>query len=180
MVLLALSLTGCAGENQELAQLMSFRAKLLAGMGCSFDAVITADYQDEIYTFRVSCRSDDQGDLTFTVMEPESIAGITGSVNAEGGKLTFDEQALAFRTLADGQLSPVTAPWLMVRTLRGGYILSCGKENNQLRASISDSYEDDALRMEIWFDGDHMPTSGEIIWDERRILSLEVSNFEIL
>lgn len=180
VVLLALLLTGCFGDNQELDQMMTFRAKLLAGMGCSFDTVITADYQDVLYTFRVSCRCDEQGKLSFTVIEPESISGITGNVDADGGKLTFDDQALAFEPLADGQLSPVSSPWLLVKTLRGGYVSSCTSEDDRLRVAIDDSYEEDALRLDIWFDAENMPEYAELLWADRRILSLEVSNFEIL
>lgn len=180
VLLLCFLLTGCAGENQELERVMAFRADLLAGMGCSFDAVITADYQDALYTFNVTCRSDENGGVTFTVTEPETISGISGRITAEGGKLTFDDEVLAFELLADGQVTPVSAPWLLVKTLRGGYVTSCGTEEELLRASIDDSYQEDALRLDIWFDRDNKPQYAEILWADRRILSLEVKNFEIL
>lgn len=180
VLLLCFLLTGCAGENQELERVMAFRADLLAGMGCSFDAVITADYQDALYAFNVTCRSDENGGVTFTVTEPETISGISGRITAEGGKLTFDDEVLAFELLADGQVTPVSAPWLLVKTLRGGYVTSCGTEEELLRASIDDSYQEDALRLDIWFDRDNKPQYAEILWADRRILSLEVKNFEIL
>ena len=118
--------------------------------------------------------------MTFTVKEPESIAGITGSVSAQGGKLTFDDTALAFDLLAEGQVTPVTAPWLLVKTLRGGYVTSCGMEEEKLRVSIDDSYREDALRLDIWFDNNNVPNHAEILWANRRILSLEITSFEIL
>lgn len=180
LLLLCLLFVGCAGENQELERVMAFRADLLAGMGCSFEAVITADYQDALYTFGVYCRSDENGGLTFTVTEPETISGISGRIDAQGGKLTFDDEVLAFEMLADGQVTPVSAPWLLVKTLRGGYVTSCGQSGDLLRASIDDSYEDDALRLDIWFDADDKPRQAEILYGDRRILSLEVKNFEIL
>lgn len=180
VMLLALLLTGCFGENQELDRMMTFRAKLLSGLGCSFHALITADYQETLYTFEVNCRCDEQGNLSFTVLEPETIAGITGSINSQGGALTFDNQALAFEQLADGQLTPVSAPWVLIKTLRGGYVSSCGLEEDCLRVSISDSYEENALKTDIWFDDKDIPKYGEILWDNRRILSVEISKFEIL
>lgn len=161
--------------------MMAFRASLLSGMGCSFQAVITADYQEELYQFTLDCRCDEQGTLQFTVVEPESISGISGEISGEGGKLTFDnEEALVFQTLADGQITPVTAPWLLVKTLRSGYVTSCCMEEDLLRASIDDSYEDDALHFDIWFTADDIPKCAEILWADRRILSLEVTNFEFL
>ncbi len=180
LLLLCLMLVGCGGKNQELERVMAFRAQLLAGMGCSFEAVITADYQDSIYTFGVSCRADENGGLTFTVTQPDTISGISGRLDAQGGKLTFDNEVLSFEMLADGQVTPVSAPWLLIKTLRGGYVTSCGMEGELLRASIDDSYEDDALRLDVWFDSEDKPLQADILYADRRILSMEVKAFEIL
>lgn len=180
VLVLLLVLTGCAGNNGELDRAMALRAKLLAASGCSFDAVITADYGDKTYSFSVACTSDGQGNVTFTVNEPESIAGITGTISGEGGKLTFDDTALAFELLADGQVTPVSAPWLLVKTLRGGYVSACGVDGEQIRISVDDSYEEDAMHLDIWLGEGDLPVRGDILFDDRRILSLEVKNFKIL
>ncbi len=156
---------------------MAFRTKLLAG-SATFDAAITADYGDKTYTFSADCVVDAQGELTFSVTEPQSIAGITGTVSAKGGKLTFDGHALAFELLADGQVTPVTGPWILMNTLRSGYLTSCGAEGEKLRLAIDDSYKDDALHLDIWLDGNDLPERGEILWQGRRILSIAVSNFK--
>ena len=180
-LLATLLLSGCKMENRELDRMMTFRASLLSGMGCTFSANITADYQEEQYQFTLDCRCNEQGNLHFTVTQPESISGISGVISGEGGKLTFDnDTALAFETLADGQITPVTAPWLLIKTLRGGYVTSCGSEENMMRVSIDDSYREDALRLDVWFNDDDTPSHAEILWADRRILSLEVANFEIL
>ena len=177
---LVLMLTGCSGAGAELDRAMTLRAKLLAAQGVSFDSVITADYGDKTYTFSASCKIDGQGNLSFTVQEPKSIAGITGTVSQTGGKLTFDDKALAFDVLADGLVSPVSGPWLLMKTLRSGYLTSCGVQGDYLRLAIDDSYADDALHLDIWLDGGDIPVRGEILWQGRRILSLEVKNFQIL
>ena len=174
-------LLGCSGQNKELERAMTFRAALLAGMGCRFQAVITADYQDETYTFTLDCQSDEQGKVTFEVVEPETISGISGVITAQGGKLTFDhDQMLAFETLADGQLAPVMAPWVLIKTLRGGYVRACCLEEECLRITVDDSYRDDALGLDIWFNESDLPRYAEILWSDRRILSMEVKGFEIL
>lgn len=178
-ILLAM-LSGCAETEEGLDRAMGLRAKLLGSGGCKFDAAITADYGDETRQFSVSCQGDTQGNVTFTVKEPETIAGITGTVSSNGGKLTFDDKAVAFPLLADEQVTPVSGPWIFLRTLQGGNVRSCGMDGELLRVSIDDSYEDDALRLDIWLDGDDLPVRGEILYRSRRILSLEVTNFEIL
>lgn len=173
---LLVMLTGCVSAGDSLDRAMALRAKLLS-QAISFDAEITADYGDRLYTFSMACQVDAQGKLTFTVQEPISIAGITGSVEAAGGKLTFDGQALSFALMADDQVTPVSAPWLLIRTLRSGYLTSCGEEGGKVRIAIDDSYEEDALHLDIWLDENDLPQRGEILWQGRRILSVSVTNF---
>ncbi len=171
-------LCGCSSENKELERGLALRRNILSGEGCSFDAAVTADYGDKLYEFSLACQGDAQGNLNFTVTAPETIADITGTVSDTGGKLTFDGTALQFDLMADDQLSPVSAPWIFLKTLRSGYLTSAGTEGEQIRLTIDDSYEDDALQLDIWLEGD-IPVRAEILYDGRRILSLTVTNFEI-
>lgn len=170
-------LSGCAGASREIERGMALRSQILKASICSFDAGITADYGDKLYSFSMACQADAQGNLNFTVTAPESIAGITGSVSAEGGKLTFDDTALQFNLMADGQLTPVSAPWIFLKTLRSGYLTAAGEEDGVLRLSIDDSYADDALHLDIWLDDGDLPARAEILYDGRRILSVAVTNF---
>lgn len=176
ILMLLVLLTGCAGKNDRLDRAMTLRAKMLS-QGVSFDAKILADFGDKTYTFVMNCRTDTQGNLTFTVAQPETIAGITGSVSASGGKLTFDDTVLAFPLMAEGEVTPVSAPWILVKTLRGGYLTACTEEGGSLRVAIDDSYEEDALHLDIWLDSGEMPALAEIYWQGRKILTVTVSNF---
>ncbi len=173
-------LAGCAGENEEINRVMALRAKLLGSEGCSFAAEITADYGDSIYTFDVHCQGDSQGNLTFQVMEPESISGVTGRITAGVGALTFDDVAVEFPLLADDQVTPVSGPWIFLKTLLGGYLTSCGDEGENLRVTIRDSYEEEAFQMDIWINEEDMPIHAEILYDGRRILTMEIDDFEIM
>ncbi len=180
LLLLVVLLAGCNSEDGLMDRALSMRDRLLKSQGCSFDAVITADYGQKVYTFSMSCSADAQGNVTFTVTEPETISGITGTVSMEGGKLTFDEAALAFPTLADGQVIPAAAPWLLIQTLRSGYLTACGQDGENLRLTIDDSYADEALQLDIWLSDENLPIRGEALWQGRRVLSLEVASFTYL
>lgn len=173
----ALVLAGCAQQEARLDRAMQLRAKLLAAT-VQFDAEITADYGEVTYTFSMTCASGTDGAVSFQVTEPTGIAGITGTVDGEGGKLTFDDVALAFELMADGQFSPVSAPWILMKTLRGGYLTSCTQEGDYLRVAIDDSYEDDALHLDIWLDESDAPKTAEIYWQGRRLLTVTVTNFD--
>ena len=180
MVLLLLCiLTGCTGQGKELEQVMEFRAKLLGCSQCSFDVTVTADYGDDLYTFGMHCTGDSTGDVEFRVTLPETIAGITGSFTGEKGLLTFDDFALEFPRLTDDQITPVSGPWILMKTLLGGYLTSCGPDGETLLVTIHDSYQEDALTMDIWFSDENVPIRGEILYDGRRIVTMDIENFSI-
>lgn len=176
LLLMTLLLLGCSEENDELQRGLALREKLLKN-DCSFTARITAVYGDLSYTFTVACTAAAGGDMQFSVEEPETIAGITGSLSGNGGRLTFDDEALAFSMLADGEVSPVSAPWLLMKTLRAGYIRSCCSDDSGLRLSIDDSYEANALRLDIWLGESDLPIFAEVLWQGRRVLSIQIENF---
>ena len=180
LLLCAVLLSGCAGKTDLSDRAIALRSKLQAAEGCTFDAAVTADYGDQTYTFAMGCRVDAHGNLYFTVKEPQSISGITGLFNRSGGKLTFDNHMLAFPMLADGQVTPVSAPWLLYKTLTGGYFHTAVQEGELLHLQIHDSYEDQALHLDIWLGEEDMPVRAEVLYQNRRILTLDVENFRIL
>ena len=178
--ILLVMLSGCASENRELERGMELRSRLLKGAGCRFRVEITADYGDELYTFSADCETNASGDMSFCITAPESISGITGTVSEEGAGLTFDGTVLCFPQMADDQVTPVAAPWLLVKTLRGGYLRLAGMEDDLLRLTIDDSYEDEALQLDIWLNEQDAPIRGEIMYGGRTIVSMLVKDFEIL
>ena len=151
----------------------------LQGASCSFDCTVTADYGEKIHFFSMRCAADSSGDLTFEVLSPDTISGITGIISRNKGKLTFDDKALAFELMADGQFSPVSAPWILIHTLQGGYLTSCTETDYGMLLCIDDSYESDPLRLDVRMDKDGNPMSAEILWQGRRILSMEIENFQL-
>ena len=176
---MVLLLTGCDNARSHIDRGLQLRADLLAADSCSFTAEITADYGDILHSFEMDCTGDSNGDLTFCVIQPDSIAGISGKITDEGGLLTFDDTALEFPLLADGQLSPVSSPWIFLKTLRSGYLTSAGADGELLRLTIDDSYEEDALHLDIWLNGENLPVRADILYDGRRILSLVIRDFRI-
>lgn len=179
-VLLILAWLLCGCRQTELEQGMALRGKLLQAEECTFDAKVTADYGDKLYEFSMACKADKDGVVTFTVTEPETISGITGKVNKSGGAITFDDTVLEFGLMAEGRLSPVSAPWLLIKTLRSGYLKSAGREDGVTRLTLDDSFQEDALMVDVWMGEDGLPTRGEILSDGRRILTVEVENLQIM
>ena len=180
VALLVLSLfTGCSAKDDAMDRAMTLRKQLLSGEECSFHTIITADYGDRLYTFEMDCTMDANGLLSFTVTQPDTICGITGTISDNGAALTFDNNILAFPMLADGQVTPVSGPWIFANTLKCGYLTGCSREDQALVLYIDDSYEEDALQVDIWLTQEDIPVRGDILCDGKRILSLEIEDFEI-
>ena len=177
ILLVAFGLSGCNSNGDALDRAVSLRNRLLQNQVCTFDAVITADYGNEIYTFRTKCKFNEDRSLSFEVVEPNTIAGISGNISAGNGIIRFSDTILAFPMLADGQITPVTAPWVIMNTLCSGYIQYCGDDNFGIRIGIHDSYLEEALMLDIWTDEEDLPVRGEILWDSNRILSVDIIDF---
>ena len=175
----AIILCGCKNSSDSLKEGMALRREILESSGCSFHSTITADYGEKVYVFQMDCKTDKEGTLQFEVTAPATISGITGNVDNEGGAITFDDKVLAFQTLADGQVTPATAPWLMMKTLRSGYIRDAVATENGFEVSIDDTYKEDALRLVIGI-VDNKPATAEIYWQSRRILTVTVEDFVFL
>jgi hypothetical protein len=156
---------------------LSFRENLLQSSEITFDANITADYGEEYYTFQMHCVADKNGELSFRVLSPDSIQGIEGTITQSDGHLTFDDHVLLFKTQDQLRLSPVCVPWVFLRALRSGYIASCGNTNSGYLAVVDDTYNENNLSLEIEFIED-MPISVEIFWNQARVMSVEISNFQ--
>ncbi len=172
-------LSGCEGNGEALDRAVTLRNRILDSNGCSFRTTVTADYGEQIYVFKMDCKTDREGNLTFTVAEPATIAGITGKISGSGGAITFDDKVLAFQTIADDLVTPVTAPWLFIKTLRSGYLKDTAETDQGYEISIDDSYAEESLQLRIRTAGD-LPVFAEIFWQGRRILTLAVEDFSFL
>lgn len=171
---------GCQKTDSELDRAMNLRKSILSSSGFSFDVCITADYGEKLHRFSMKCTADPDSNVTFVVTQPNTIAGIGGTISESKGKITFDDKVLLFELLADGQITPVSAPWLMVRVLCSGYINGCGQDGDNLHIQFDDSYEDDAMHLDLWTGEDDLPVYAEILWRGRRIVSMDVENFTFL
>ena len=180
LLLTAVLLAGCTGKRDEMDRCMALRADLLAAQGCSFDVSVTADYGDAVQSFRLRCEGRSDGTLGFEVLEPESIRGVAGRFAAGKGELVFDGTAVSFPLLADEQVTPVSGPWILLKSLLGGYLTACTMEDELLRLTVDDSYEEDALQLDVWLNGEDEPVQAEILYDGRRILTMTVENFRIV
>ena len=180
LLVIAVILCGCSRENREFDRAMLVRTGIINAKGYSFVAEITADFADKTYTFEMQCQADQAGNIQFEAIKPDYLTGIQGHIAAEGGKLIFEDVALAFTLQPDGILSPVSAPWIMMRALRGGYIRYCALEESYLRITVDDSYEEDALTLDIWVGANNAPVQADIFQNNVRIMTISIKDYHLL
>ena len=176
--LLLVFFLGCSASDPEMEEALALRSQCLSASKITFDAQISADYITNIECFKLDCAFDGTGRMTFAVTEPEDIEGLRGSVTGTEGAVEFDDTVLAFPLMADGRLSPLSAPWVLIKALREGCIVSTVREGELLHLTIDDSYADDALTVDIWLD-DGQVEEAEIAWEGRRCVTMTVDDFSV-
>lgn len=173
-------LWGCSRSGPPpMEQALAFRSRLLEAGGCSFLTEVTVDYGAHVYSFTLSCRTDEGGALAFTVTAPESIAGIGGTVSGEQGTVSYEDTILAISPLAQGRLSPVAAPYALLHCWQTGYIATCGPEGTTTRFSVETLFLEEPISTETWLDAElGVPLWAEICYNDQRIVTLSLSEFQ--
>jgi len=175
---LVLMLAACGSDNTVRAR--SLREKLLTEKGCAFSVAVTADYTTEQYDFSMDCTWSREAGVVFTVTSPETVSGITGTLAENGGELTFDDKVLAFQYMADGQISPVQVPYVIMHTLTGGYFKTCTVGSGKYCLDADCTYRENSIAMSLWLSEDSIPQNGELFWEGNRIVSFTVEGFRFL
>ena len=174
--LLLIFLMGCSGPDPAMEAALDLRTRCLAAGQVTFTADIRADYITSIEEFSLECTAGPDGTVGFRVLEPEDIRDICGTVRGTGGTVEFDDTVLAFPLMADGCLSPLSGPWVVLKAIRSGNILAAGQEGELLHLTIDDSYEDDALTVDLWLEEGRVQEA-EVAWEGRRVLSMTFDDF---
>ena len=160
-------LSACSAKSPAQPPL-TFRTALLQAGGCTFTAAITADYG-----------SPETG-ASVTVTEPESIAGIQAQVKNTAASVSYDGMQLGLGSLANGNLAPLAAPYVLGQCWAGEYIDSTGTEDGLLRTTYRMGYEEKELVVDTWFSQEPLtPVRAEISFEGRMVLRTDISAFSM-
>ena len=171
-------LFGCT-ISQEQQMLGALRSALERADKCEFDAEITAMYDRSISNFTLRCKFDDKS-FAFSVLAPESIVGISGTVDSSGGKLIYDDVILPVQPLVDGILSPVCAPWVLYRCMTDGLVRMVSNEQSGNVYVFDDAIRGESIQVELLLSEDNLPISAEIFWQNRCVIRIALKNFDIM
>lgn len=169
-------LTACGTQAEPLSPAIAFRAKL-AQSGCAFHADVTADLGETAVHFAMDCAVDTEGTVRLTVTEPERIAGVTATVAADTGRLTYDGMALDFGLLAGGNVVPAAAPAIAADCWLRQYIASAGYEEERYRVTYERDFDEKCLFVDTWFEN-AVPICAEVCYNGQRILKIQITEFQ--
>ena len=169
-------LCACAGNTPDTAQqALTFRQAVLQN-DCAFDAKITADFEDTVAEFSLSCRHTARGGTEMTITAPETLEGLTAQTDETGAKLVFEDAEASFGTLDGLGLSPMAAPQLVTSAWESGYIAYTGTEDGLLRVTYTCGYGEDAYTVDTWF-ADGSPLHAEISREGWTAVQIDVAEF---
>ena len=159
---------------------LTFRTALLQSGGCSFTAAITADYGESAASFTLDCVFSPEAGASVTVTEPESIAGIQAQVKDTAASVSYDGMQLGLGSLANGNLAPLAAPYVLGQCWAGEYIDATGTEDGLLRTTYRMGYEEKELVVDTWFSQEPLtPVRAEISFEGRMVLRADISAFSM-
>jgi len=173
---LLLLLTACQAK-EPTQRALDFRTDLLESGGCGFTADISADYGDRVYDFTVTCDYTAGEGARIEVLQPEEIAGIAAQVSPDGAKVIFDGVELDFGQLAEGNVSPMAASWLLGHCWTEAYTDSAGTDGDLYRITHLEGYNEEELTVDTWLDDAPTPVHAEIAYDGTRCLNIDISDF---
>lgn len=168
---------GCGKEDSHLSQGIAFRSKLVERGGCSFQAEITADYGSDILRFCLKCEADGQGNVGFTLTEPETLSGISGSIREGGGEITYDGMIVDFGLLLQDAVAPAAAPAILINSWISGYILWGGKDGDTYQMCCEQVTEGRTLEVESFFKNE-LPFYAEVCYNGSRIMEIQINDFQ--
>ena len=169
-------LCGCSGQNQAWNTAMELRTKLLE-RGCRFTAQIEAHLDDGTAEFTLSCVCLPDGNVTLEVTEPDSIAGITATVEPGGRNAKFDDVGLDFGLLADGQLAPMAIPQLLYGAWTRDYIREAGIDGETRNAVYLSGWGDRELTVEQWLTKDGTPVGADLWFGTKNAAGVQIRDF---
>ena len=177
--ILIAALTGCTAGEAPMQRALDLRTSLMNAGGCSCTAAIRAEYEDRAYSFTVACTYTDDG-ANITVLQPREIAGISAAVSADGARVIFEDVELDLGQMAEGNVSAMSAGWLLPHCWESAYIDCAGTDGDLYRITYLEGYNEEELTVDTWLDETQTPVYAEVSYDGIRCLTIQYSDFQFL
>jgi len=176
-----LSLSACGvKKNRALQDALDFRSSLAAAGGCSFQADISARYDEADQMFSGACRYKTEEGAEITLTAPDTIAGIQAKVTKDGADVSFEDTAVAFGPLAEGSFAPMAIPYILGSCWAGEWIESAGEENGSVHVVYEKGCGNEQIRVDTWFSAETgEPELAELSGSGQKAATVRLSDFSL-
>lgn len=182
-LLLVPLLAGCAPAGMDPAEALALdiRGQYLQADRGQTRAAVTADYGRRVCEFVLDVEWTPE-ETRVTVLQPETVAGITATVQAGESTLEYDGLSLDTGPLDKDGLAPVSAVPVLLTAAAEGFITQCRMEpeGSLLRVDCGDpeGAPGTGRQTTLWFDKESGSLRrGEILVDGFRVISCEFLTF---
>lgn len=160
-----------------MQQALQLRTELLQAGGCRYAADVSVNYDDVRFDFSLDCVCGADGAARMTIRAPQTLAGIAAELSASSARVEFEDTAVAFGLMADGNLAPMQLPQLLVRALCADYIEAAGREGDAVRVTYLHGYDEKELTVDVWLSGALMPDYAEVSYQGQMLAAMTITDF---
>lgn len=172
-------LCSCGGRShREKESFLKLRSKWLEQGSITLRSRVRADYGDRVYDFLLDYEGSGEGG-TLRVEEPLEVEGVEAQLDEKGVTLRYDGLMLDTGAIL-GNLSPLEAFPLLVRTWQRGFVTDCWRENWKGEACLTAQFDlteagqaEERLCVSRFRPSDGAPLSAELLADGRTVLYCE-------
>ena len=160
-----------------MQQALQLRTELLQAGGCRYAADVSVNYDDVRFDFSLDCVCGADGAARMTIRAPQTLAGIAAELSASSARVEFEDTAVAFGLMADGNLAPMQLPQLLVQALCADYIEAAGREGDAVRVTYLHGYGEKELTVDVWLSGALMPDYAEVSYQGQMLAAMTITDF---
>lgn len=160
-----------------MQQALQLRTELLQAGGCRYAADVSVNYDDVRFDFSLDCVCGADGAARMTIRAPRTLAGIAAELSAGSARVEFEDTAVAFGLMADGNLAPMQLPQLLVQALCADYIEAAGREGDAVRVTYLHGYDEKELTVDVWLSGALMPDYAEVSYQGQMLAAMTITDF---
>ena len=172
-------LCACGGRShREKEAFLKLRAKWLEQGSVTLYSRVRADYGERVYDFLLCYEGSGEGG-TLRVEEPLELEGVEADLREKSVSLRYDGVMLDTGAIL-GNLSPLEAFPLLVRTWQSGFVTDCWRENWNGEPCLTARFDlteagqtEERLCVSRFRPADGTPLSAEFLADGRTVLSCE-------
>lgn len=184
MSLCLLTACGGGGEKQTGEDLaLRIQGEFAAMTACAGRLSLEADYENRVFDCVLDVTYDQVTGGVLTIVEPELVRGVSAHITQDGASLSYEGFSLDTGAVTDDGLSPMEAVPRLYQAVTRDFVAGATLTEETLSVTYRDGEQAPGTGLEavVTFDAkSHAPLTGELFWDGTRVITVQVTSFEMM